>query len=188
MPIEFAVCFHHSDMKGLSWHALSCLYVRFHLAIRCLLAAWCLKRNPWSRALYTVVATPYTVNCSLSVLLPLAWYSKGLAHTVEPLKVRAAICCPKGVLMPLLNCGSPSEGLPLHWYCATTNFQLIASGKNVVHRFHHFEVITKQPTYLWGKTLVGIHVNGGHSSRLYITILKFSVGLDWIISYGRLCW
>lgn len=37
---------------------------------------------------------------------------------------------PKGVFMPLLNCGSPSAGLPLHWYWATTNYQLITSGKN----------------------------------------------------------
>lgn len=78
-------------------------------------------------------AAPYTVtaNCSLNLLPPLVWYSKGLVYPVVLLVLsQGCYSLPKGVFMPLLNCGSPSAGLPLHCYWATTNYQLIASGKN----------------------------------------------------------
>ncbi len=54
-----------------------------------------------------------------------------------------------------------------------------------MHRFHWFEVITRQPTDLRGKTLVGRRAIGGHSSHPCIILLKFSVGLDDIF-HGRL--
>lgn len=84
------------------------------------------KEKPWSSAPYTVAA-----NCSLNLLPPLVWYSKGLVCPVVLLELsQGCYSLPKGVFMPLLNCGSPSAGLPLHWYWATTNYKLIANGKN----------------------------------------------------------
>lgn len=112
-------------------------------------ARWLRQRKA---LIYSTLYCTVAANCSLNLLPPLVWYSKGLVYPVVLLELsQGYYSLPKGVFMPLLNCGSPSVGLALHWYWATTNYQLITQQK--VHRFHWFKVITRQPTDLWGKTL-----------------------------------
>lgn len=149
MHIKFAPCFHHRDMKDLGKHVLRSSYVRFSFGIRCLHGCVMSQRKT---LIYSTLYCTVAANCSLNLLPPLVWYSKGLVYPVVLLELsQGYYSLPKGVFMPLLNCGSPSVGLALHWYWATTNYQLITQQK--VHRFHWFKVITRQPTDLWGKTL-----------------------------------
>lgn len=112
-----------------------------------------------STAAHTVLT-----NCSLNVLKSLVWYSKCMVNPEVLLELNQSYyLLPKGVFMPLLNCGSPSAGFLLHWYWATTNYQLITSGKNWVKcaSLSLFSGNHKRTHRFMKQDTVGSHARGG---------------------------